>query len=66
MPICFMDRTFCSSDCVNRDCPRNLTPELRERAQKWWAGQEGEPNVSLAPFRDGCGAYLPPEKDVRS
>lgn len=48
--IGFLDRSFCSQPCVNRKCLRNLTPELMERARKWWG--EGEPPITYSDFID--------------
>lgn len=60
--ICFMDRTFCGSDCENRECTRNLTPALRERARRWW-GQDKDKDaipIAFADFKTGCNRYLGP------
>ena len=51
--ICFLDRSFCSSDCINRECPRNFTPELKRAA-------EGPTPVAFANYREGCNSYLAP------
>ena len=52
--ICFLDRTFfsSSSECANKSCPSNLTPELIERGTKWW-GNENFP-VAMSDYADGC------------
>ena len=34
--ICYKDKTFCSSDCTNKDCHRFFSDEVREGARKWW------------------------------
>ncbi len=48
--ISFMDKTFCSSPNCSNKCGRQLTPELIEKAKKWWGG-DGFP-VSVREF---CG-----------
>lgn len=61
--ICFMDRTFCSSrDCANDKCGRNFTPELSERAAKWW-GKDDAP-VAFGPLRDtdSCAGFVASEE----
>ena len=56
--ICYRDKTFCGSDCVNLSCGRNFTPEDRERARAWWGG-DGAP-VAYANFKDRCDEYIAP------
>ena len=56
--ICYRDKTFCGSDCVNRWCTRNFTPEDAKRAREWW-GEDGAP-VAYANFNDGCADYIAP------
>ena len=41
--MCYKDRAWCSQSlgdpktrCANYKCDRNLTPEEREQAVKWW------------------------------
>lgn len=58
--LCFLDRSFCSSDCVNRECHRNLTPELQARADKWW-GKPGAP-IAFMDYRTGCKEYQQPKE----
>lgn len=56
--LCFMDRAFCNSDCVNRACPRNLTPELQERAL------ERRLPIAWADYRTSCMEYRSPSGAV--
>lgn len=47
--ICYRDMTFCNfaDKCADAaDCPRALTQEVREAAEKWW----GKPNPPIAVF----------------
>ena len=32
--ICYKDRTFCNFGCSNKDCPRNLTDNMRKEAEE--------------------------------
>jgi hypothetical protein len=57
MALCYLDRSFCDSDCVNELCFRNLTPEHQERAIKL------DLLVSRADFRTGCSQYQSPWED---
>ena len=59
--ICYLDRSFCSSDCVNTACYRNFSPDHRTKAEVWW-GEEGAP-VCYADFRKGCAEYKSPEEN---
>jgi len=49
--LCFLDRSFCSHhDCVNEECPRNLTPRLKDLAERV------ELDVSFVDFKtEECG-----------
>lgn len=60
--ICFHDRAFCGSDCVNRKCSRNLTPEFERDARRWWEQFKSAEPVPIAycDFRTGCNAYESP------
>lgn len=59
--ICYKDRAFCSSDCVNRECYRNLTPELREGARRWWSHDPDNVPIAFSDFSKDCVAYIKPE-----
>jgi hypothetical protein len=58
--ICFLDRSFCSSDCINSECKRCFTDDLRERAKTWWGDAPGEVSVAFADFKSGCPSYMAP------
>lgn len=60
MALCWKDRTFCSSDCVRKDCFRYFGPEQKEQAEKWW-GDSNAP-VAFSDFTDTCGLYQKPEE----
>jgi hypothetical protein len=57
--ICFRDRQFCASDCVNSDCYRNFSDEQKAAAEKWWGGPDAP--IDLADLSDGCADYKPGE-----
>lgn len=41
--ICYKDMTFCKhyEDCKKADdCPRPLTPTVRQQAIKWWGSDD--------------------------
>jgi len=49
--ICFKDKQFCSNKTHSPDCDRILTPELIEKARKWWGGDDFP--VALGPMCAG-------------
>lgn len=57
--MCFMDQTFCNSDCVQSDCYRFFGERQKESADNWWSGNnlKGEPPVAFADFSDTCPSY---------
>lgn len=64
--ICFLDRTFCKSDCTNTECFRNFTPALQQRSIEWWKGfgedlQDQGPPVAWSDFTSMCDFYKAPE-----
>lgn len=58
--ICFRDMTFCTAPCVNSECHRRLTIEVRAAAERWW-GKPGAP-IAVADFSRNCPAYQPEEQ----
>jgi hypothetical protein len=57
MAICYLDRTFCQSDCVNRNCYNNMWPDLEKRAADF-----GLP-IALSNLKEGCANYVAPNKE---
>lgn len=55
--MCYKDRTFCASDCTNKDCFRFLPDEERNKAAA--AGFL----FSFADFSENCDAYVPGVKE---
>jgi len=51
--ICYRDRTFCSSDCINATCYRYLSDQDAQRA-----GQLNLP-VAYSDFSMDCPDYTP-------
>ena len=56
--ICYKDQTFCSSDCVNKNCFRYFGEEERKGAKAWWGGDDAP--VAFADFSLNCPDYKPP------
>ena len=52
--LCYRDMTFCDSDCANRECFRNLTPEHRQKSI------DLDLPVAKANFWFNCKAYEAP------
>lgn len=61
MPLCYKDRTFCKSDCVNTECSRRLSDEVLEGARKWWGHDPDNAPIALSDFHSGCEGYTKPE-----
>ena len=55
--ICYRDMTFCTfyKECdVASACPRPLTPEVQERADRWWGKMSGEPPIAIFRSEPQC------------
>lgn len=55
----YRDMAFCDSDCVNRQCSRNLTEKVQEEAIRWWGGNSAP--VAVIDFSSTCASYTPEE-----
>lgn len=53
----FRDITYCSSDCMNRDCEKNYSPEKAAAAEAMWGKN---PPIDFADLKTGCADYRPP------
>ena len=62
MALCYKDKTFCASDCVNTGCWRNFTDEERENSIKWWGGEDAP--IAMADFSKGCDGYRKPRDEL--
>lgn len=58
--MCYLDQTFCSSDCINTECFRNFSPEKREGAKRWWKDMPGSAPIAFSDFSKGCEEYVRP------
>lgn len=38
--ICYLDKTFCSSEVEEHTCGREFTKEHAKNAEKWWGGKD--------------------------
>lgn len=65
--MCYKDRAWCmeslgdpETKCVNYKCDRNLNPEERKQAIRWWRGTNFP--ISVVNFKtEDCG-YVPTDK----
>lgn len=53
--ICYKDKTFCASDCVNTECHRNWTQEKQDAAIAWWGSDK--PPVAFSDLSKTCPDY---------
>lgn len=59
--ICYKDRTFCSSDCVNTKCFRYFGQQEREGSQKWAELMELDyAPIAWSDYSDSCPLYERP------
>jgi hypothetical protein len=59
--ICYMDRTYCDSDCTNTSCSKRLTEEVKRDAVAWW-GSEDAP-IATSDMTVECHDYQQPVKE---
>ena len=58
MALCYKDRTFCASDCINTKCYRHFGEEEREGARKWWDHDPDNAPVAMSDYSWDCGDYM--------
>lgn len=58
--ICYKDKTFCNSDCINTSCHRFFGAEQSKAANAWW-GSDNAP-VSMQDFSPACDDYEQPDE----
>lgn len=56
--ICYKDRTFCNSDCINTSCFRNFTDTERRGTRMWWSHDPDNVPIAMADFSKDCGDYI--------
>ena len=56
--LCYKDKTFCKSDCVNAECHRYLSEEIRQGARRWWNHDPDNAPIAMANFSSNCEAYI--------
>ena len=63
MALCYKDKTFCKSDCVNTQCHRNFSPQVSAEADAWAEsfGLDYAP-IALSDFSNDCGGYQKNQK----
>jgi hypothetical protein len=55
--ICYKDRTFCYSNCTNKNCYRFFGEEEKEGARKWWSHDPDNAPIAFSDFSATCEAY---------
>ena len=54
--ICYKDRTFCGSPCLNLACSRKFTSADRESAANWWGGDDAP--VAFSDMAPSCPDHV--------
>lgn len=57
--ICYRDMTFCSAECVNKDCDRNYNKDIEDGARKWWSHDPDNAPIAFSDFSDTCKSFIP-------
>lgn len=57
MALCYKDRTFCLSDCVNTTCFHHFGEEERKGARLWWSHDPDHVPVAMSDFSKNCKDY---------
>ena len=55
--ICYLDATFCGSDCINKRCDRHFGEEHKAKSKA------AELPVAFAPLNEFCEDYKKPENE---
>lgn len=58
MALCYKDKTFCYSDCVNVKCYRYFSKEDQDGARQWWSHDPDNAPIAMSDFSDTCKAYI--------
>lgn len=54
---CYKDRTFCRSDCQNKECFRFFGDEQRAGARSWWSHDPDNAPIAFSDFSLKCEGY---------
>lgn len=55
--MCYKDMTFCAANCATVKCHRNLTPDVKDGARKWWSHDPDNAPIALSDFSVDCTSY---------
>jgi len=58
MALCYKDKTFCLSDCINTECFRHFGEAEREGSRKWWSHDPDNTPVAMSDFSWACDGYI--------
>lgn len=61
--ICYKDKTFCSSNCIRKDCWRYFGDEQQDGARKWWSHDPDNAPITFSDFSNDCFWYQEPKND---
>lgn len=60
--LCYKDRTFCNSDCVNEACHRHFGDAERRGARMWWSHDPDHAPIAFSDFSSDCDGYMEPSE----
>lgn len=63
--MCYKDKTFCGSDCVNDDCHRFVSEGLLTDSLEWTKTFKPDAKfgiLALSDFSDTCNEYKEPNQ----
>lgn len=56
--MCYKDKTFCKSDCKNKDCFRFFSEADREGSRRWWSHDPENAPIDFSDFSSKCEGYM--------
>lgn len=65
--MCYRDRTYCGSDCINNKCDRFISQEVEDSSLAWTKTFKPDATEGLLAISDlsvDCEYYIKPEGDT--
>lgn len=58
--LCYKDKTFCGSNCMNTYCYRYFSEHDKLAARCWWSHDPDNAPIAFSDFSDTCKGYINP------